>query len=841
MIDLHIHTSHRHELRKLSWWLALMGAVLLALMLVDIPASLRGYAGYPPLHTGMEILAVCVACLVFAAGWTVGGGQRIVGMVVLACAFAGVALLDVSHALSYAGMPDYVTPAGPEKAINFWLAARSVAALALLLCVCLPWRASPRADLRYLALAAVLALTALLHWVFLFHAAWVPRTFVEGQGLTDFKRAFEYLLVGLNVLAAAILWLRMRKPQEFAAVPLFAALVTMAMSEYFFTLYAHVTDVFNIAGHIYKVIAYGFLYRAIFVATVRRPYAALHKAQEELTAILNHMADGVVTTDAEGTVISINQAACAMFGYQADDILGGRVAQLVPEPSADTVGVHPWRRTVQTPQAPQEAQGRRRDGSVFPIHLTITGTTLREQPLCIALVRDLTQQRQDEQEIRRLAFFDALTGLANRRLMRDHLQHAHLACKRTGQYGALMFLDLDHFQHINDNLGLAVGDELLQCVTQRLRAMVREDDTLARIDGDGFAVVLENLGPHHWEAVDRVTTLATRILEAVAKQPYEIGAKAVYVSVSIGMVLIAQDDKPHDDLLKEADTALHQAKLSGRNTFCFFDPATQAAALARAQLEQEMREGLGRQEFALHYQLQVNQQHQCIGVEALLRWTHPQRGRVSPAEFIPLAEETGFIVPLGQWVLETACAQMVAWSQHPVLRDCTMGVNVSAAQFAQADFQTHVLQTLEKSGANPAQLKLELTESILVSDVGAVTNKMRALQSRGIQFSLDDFGTGYSSLAYLKRLPLAQLKIDQSFVRDLLTDPNDATIAHTVVALGHSLGLHVIAEGVETEAQRDALLGMGCDAFQGFLYGRPEAPGLLAHRVLSPPMLLDSR
>jgi EAL domain-containing protein (putative c-di-GMP-specific phosphodiesterase class I) len=332
--------------------------------------------------------------------------------------------------------------------------------------------------------------------------------------------------------------------------------------------------------------------------------------------------------------------------------------------------------------------------------------------------------------------------------------------------------------------------------------------------------VLENLSAHHHEAAARAEVVGNKVLQLLA-EPYRLQDKPHVATTSVGIALFIENSKSYDDLLKEADAALYQAKAAGRNTFCFFDPAMQAKAVERSQMEEEIRGGLSRHEFVLFYQLQVDRQGNSLGVEALIRWQHPQRGLVSPAHFIPLAEETGLILPLGQWVLETACQQLAHWANDPEAAHLTIAVNVSAAQFAQTDFVAKVEQALTLSKAPPERLKLELTESTLAANVEDLVLKMTALRQRGVSFSLDDFGTGYSSLAYLKRLPLQQLKIDQGFVRDLLTDPNDATIASTIVSLGHSLGLKVIAEGVENEGQRQALAGMGCDAYQGYYFGKP--------------------
>ena len=564
--------------------------------------------------------------------------------------------------------------------------------------------------------------------------------------------------------------------------------------------------------------------------------AAVQEAAQHTQTILDNMVDGVITISAQGLMQSFNKAASRIFGYAPEDVLGRNVSMLMPQPhrgqhdgylrNYHNTGVE------RVMKAPREVEGQRRDGTLFPMSLSVSKITRAGLPVFIGLVRDVTQRRAYEDEIRRLAFYDPLTHLPNRRLLMDRLKHAIATTDRTGQHGALMFLDLDHFKQLNDSLGHDVGDLLLQQVATRLQACVREIDSVARLGGDEFVVLLESLSIHPQEAAAQTELIASKIVLALGK-PYELREHAYTSTPSIGIVVFMQDHETMDDVLKKADVAMYQAKASGRNTFCFFDPAMQANASAHAALEQDLRQGLVRGEFVLHYQIQVQMDAvghtSTTGAEALVRWCHPTLGMVPPAQFIGLAEETGMILPLGQWVLETACTQLVAWAQAPDTAHWSLAINVSAAQFAQADFVDRVSAALHKTGANPALLKLELTESMLMDNVEDIIVKMNAIKLHGVRLSLDDFGTGYSSLSCLKRLPLDQLKIDQSFVRDLLTDPNDAVIASTVVALGHSLGLKVIAEGVETLEQRDILASIGCDAFQGYYFGRPAPACQLAH------------
>jgi diguanylate cyclase (GGDEF)-like protein/PAS domain S-box-containing protein len=434
--------------------------------------------------------------------------------------------------------------------------------------------------------------------------------------------------------------------------------------------------------------------------------------------------------------------------------------------------------------------------------------------------REISARKQAEADIERLAFFDALTGLPNRRLLIDRLTQAVAASARHASYGALLFIDLDNFKVLNDTRGHHMGDELLKQVASRLTECVRVVDTVARLGGDEFVVMLEELGDSEMESGAQAEAVGKKVLAALNRH-FDLAGQAHHSSPSIGVTLFFDRQQSVDELLQRADLAMYQSKAAGRNTLRFFDPVMQAAASARAALEIDLRHGLEHQEFLLYYQPVVDPDGKMTGVEALLRWAHPARGMVSPTEFIPVAEQAGLILPLGQWVLAQACAQLVAWNGSATTRRLTMAVNVSARQFRHPEFTSQLLELLRLSGANPYRLKLELTESMLLSDFDDVIVKMGELRSIGVNFALDDFGTGYSSLSYLKRLPLDQLKIDQSFVRDVLTDPNDAAIARTILSLARSLDLGVVAEGVETAGQRDFLLQCGCKAFQGYFFGRP--------------------
>jgi diguanylate cyclase (GGDEF)-like protein/PAS domain S-box-containing protein len=420
-----------------------------------------------------------------------------------------------------------------------------------------------------------------------------------------------------------------------------------------------------------------------------------------------------------------------------------------------------------------------------------------------------------------MATSDPLTQLPNRRLLMSRLKQALAGSQRSGHSGALLLIDLDNFKDLNDSLGHDIGDLLLQQVARRLEACVREGDTVARLGGDEFVVMLQDLNKNALEAAEQTELVGNKILTSL-NHPYRLVAHEHRNTPSIGATLFCGNGQSIDSLMKQADIAMYQSKKAGRNTLHFFDPKMQEAINARAALERELHAAIDRREFELHYQLQVDSAGRPIGAEALLRWPHPEHGMVPPGDFIPLAEETGLIMPIGQWVLEMACAQLKAWEYDAATRDLALSVNVSAREFRQTGFVTQVLATVHRHAIDPTRLKLELTESLLLEDIEDTIDTMNALNDVGVQISLDDFGTGFSSLQYLKRLPLDQLKIDQSFVRDIAADSSDRAIVRTIIAMAHSLNLDVIAEGVETEDQRQFLQESGCTHYQGYLFGRPQ-------------------
>jgi diguanylate cyclase (GGDEF)-like protein/PAS domain S-box-containing protein len=556
-------------------------------------------------------------------------------------------------------------------------------------------------------------------------------------------------------------------------------------------------------------------------------YAAAEQERRESESRIRHQAalldkarDAIIVRGLDNRVQYWNKGAERLYGFTADEALGVPIQNLIGfEPAAFGNATEAlW----QTGKWNGEFRTRRSDDSNLDVESR--WTLVRDDDgvphSILAIDTDISERKIAEDDIRQLAFYDPLTRLPNRLLLQDRLQQAMAASSHSRCAGALLFIDLDNFKSLNDTLGHEKGDILLQEVAQRLVHCVRESDTVARLGGDEFVILLSDLHDQREDVALRARSVCEKILHNL-RQPYSIAGIEQHSAASIGVALFEGRHDSVGELLKRADLAMYQAKAAGRNTVRFFNHDMQVAVSARATLESDLRQGLREQQFSLYYQPQMDEDGRMIGTEALVRWRHPKNGLIPPVRFIPVSEETGLILPLGQWVLETACAQLATWAVKPSTARLTVAVNVSARQFHHEQFVEHILLALEHSGANPKLLKLELTESLFVDDVEATISKMTALRSKGVCFSLDDFGTGYSSLSYLKRLPLDQLKIDQSFVRDVLTDYNDAAIARTIVILAQSLGLTVIAEGVETEGQRGFLSRNDCHLYQGYLFSPP--------------------
>jgi len=533
--------------------------------------------------------------------------------------------------------------------------------------------------------------------------------------------------------------------------------------------------------------------------------------------------ESLIITDVNGLILRVNKAFTENTGFSAEEMIGQTPRILKSGRHQPEFYQEMWRTLIKNGFWQGEIWDKRKNGQIYPKWLSISAVKAIDGQTThyIGAYLDITERKEAEEKIKHLAFHDHLTNLPNRRLLLERLQVALTANARTGRRGALLFIDLDNFKDLNDTLGHDVGDLLLQQVALRLESCFFENDTVSRMGGDEFVVMLQYLNENAMDAATRVKFVAEKALVSLS-QPYKLGSYEVTTcTASIGIILFDGSDQNKDDLMKQADIAMYQAKKSGRNTLRFFDSQMQKAINSRAKLDSELHKAIEQRQFELFYQIQMDDARHPVGAEALIRWRHPTRGLVMPFEFIALAEETGLILPIGKWVLDTACAQIKTWQKSTATDNLVLAVNVSANQFYQDDFADQVRTCIAQHDINPALLKLELTESLMLKDIDDTITTMNALKNIGVQLSLDDFGTGYSSLQYLKRLPFDQVKIDRSFVNDIATDPNDAAIVQTIIAMAQTLGLNTIAEGVETEDQREFLFSRGCLIYQGYLFGKP--------------------
>ena len=546
---------------------------------------------------------------------------------------------------------------------------------------------------------------------------------------------------------------------------------------------------------------------------------------QRLSMVIEQSPESIVITDTAGCILYVNEAFQRITGYARDEVLGRNPRILNGGLTPRATYEQMWATLLAGEVWRGEFHNVRKDGSAYLELATIApikdaGGTVTHY---VAVKEDITQRKQSEALLHRLAYFDALTGLPNRALLHDRIAQAIRSGVRRESFGMLMLVDIDRFRQLNDTLGHAAGDRLLCEVAARLRASVREEDTVARHGDDDFAVLVERIGETEADALSHAEYVA-RKLQRTLQQPYVLGGTEGdrhFATLSFGISLFHDGVSSLESLLKQAEVALYRAKQDGRDIVRFFNPEMQAVVDAHARLEARMHEALEANAFRLFFQPQVNRRGVVIGAEALLRWPLDGGAMVSPAEFIPLAEDTGHIVRLGSWVLRSACAQLARWQMNETTRHLKIAVNVSARQFHQPDFVASVKDTVRAAGVDPCRLELELTESAILSDMDETIRRMNELRALGIRFALDDFGTGYSSLSYLKRLPLDQLKIDQSFVRDMAEDEGSEAIVLAILSLSHALGLEVVAEGVERPEQRDFLRHHGCDCFQGYLFGKP--------------------
>lgn len=813
-----MHSPHSHPYQKgLGLALLALAAPLVWWLSQPTRALVIGHNTLVFIHTAVEVFVVVVAMLIFVTGYRAILSARKGAVILLGVSFLGVGLLDFLHLMSDVGMPDALTPNTPQKSIFFWLTARLLAASALFFYAILPAISSVAPFKRRLAVVVMLVMVGSLGGIGLLWSDRIPVLFIPGQGFSPLKISLEWLVVLIHIGTLGVLWHRRVVLAQECVMALGFAVALSALSELFLARLGIIdNDAANVIGHIYNVAAYLFLFHATSNEALQRPLERLNAQHLREKQVLSSAPDGVLWVNDTGLILMANPAMTKLTGYTVDELVGQNVAMFLP-PHLRARHADQMRGYFTAPDARAmgllELKLLRRDGQFLPIDISLGHLEDDGTHHAIAYIRDLSERKRFEESLRYQATHDELTGLPNRWLFHLQLRQALARAERTAHHVAIMFLDLDNFKNINDGFGHATGDTLLVQVSQRMRSVLREKDTLARLGGDEFAILLAELND-----IEEAASVANKLLTTL-QTVYRIGENEMYSSASVGLAFYPDDAKSSETLLRYADLAMYQAKANGRGVFALYSSGMDKEVHENMQLHARLKEAMTQGALQLHYQPQVDVfSGTIVGAEALLRWHDPVQGQVSPARFIPVAESTGLILPLSEWVLETACSQISTWMQAGT--PLRVAVNISAQQFRQHDLAAKVHAALKNTGAQAQWLDIEITESVAMTQPDQARAQLNALAALGCRVALDDFGTGYSSLAYLKSLPVHKLKIDKSFMDGVLNEGSDASITRAIIALAQSLGMDLVAEGVETDAQRVFLQTHGCHTYQGWLFAR---------------------
>ena len=775
-------------------------------------------------HSLLEMLSIVIAGCIFFIGWQIVDNERRKASLLLACAFLSVAMFDAAHLLSYPGMPDFITPNSPHKAILFWLAARFIAAASIIVYLLTRMESPQIADTpaRYLFLFATLAATAILWIPLTFYADYFPQMFAPETGLTHNKLIADASILLMHGVALLLIWWRSSQLRLKSSGALVMAIALMAAGESFFLLDHTAQDLSNFVGHVYKTLAYAYLYRAVFLDSIREPIEQLRQTHltllqytKQLDELLENAPDGIIGINREGLIAFANPAVEKLFGYTADELAGESIEILLPIALRDRHQALRHAFTESPKGRPMSAlkglTGRCKDGREVPLDIALGVHTSNDNMHITAFIRDVSERFKLERDMHHRATHDPLTGLPNRALLQDRLAWAIAHARRSRSAFALIMIDLDNFKDINDGWGHSLGDQLLVTVARRLHRCLREGDTVARFGGDEFVVVAQDM-----QNAEAATAVVDKITEAM-RNVFVLANQQFLVSASIGVACYPEHAEDGESLLSCADIAMYQAKARGRHTACYFNEDMGQHQQESMQIKTRLTEALANRQLVVYYQPQYRvSDRQIIGLEALLRWEIEPGNWISPDVFIPIAEANGLIIPVTEFVISSVCQQVRKWSDNGVA--VRTYINISALHFRQRGvLLAFIEKTLAEFSLDPALLGIELTETALMDSSDFVVETLRSLAAIGLHISIDDFGTGYSSLASLQLYPVHTLKIDRSFMRDLQPNSKSESIITGLINLADSLDLEVLAEGVETVEQYNILLGSNCDSMQGWL------------------------
>ncbi len=815
----------------IAWrWVFALG-VGYALLWIILPGHELGLSRYLPLHTTMETAAIVISMLAFGIAWNAYADSRPGNVVIVGAVFFGVGLLDFAHTLSYHGMPDFVTPSSPQKGIAFWLAARYLAAFGLLAIALRAWRPLLNPKLRYWLLVAVIGYVVMVYRMVLIHPDLLPDFFVTEHGLTPIKLILEYILIALYGTAAVLFHRRARRGgNRFNAADLFAAAAIAAISELCFTLYSSISDLFNTVGHIYKIVSYGFIYRAVFVDSVRQPFLALNTKlakekewaaeQHSFVRTLDMLDEAVLEVIPDGRIANANGGWWRLAG--TDPVVGFPMSESVHAEDRDAFTLRLMELMDGTKD---EFRGRfrfhaeGRPEQWMEVRFVAERDEDGQTRSARGVLRDITKTYMQERHITHMALHDALTNLPNRVLLEDRIQKAIQLAARSGRHVAVCFIDLDHFKDINDAYGHKTGDALLLKLASLLKASLREGDTLARWGGDEFVVLLPEL-----VAIDAVRQVADKLV-AVMREVFELDDIAVSLTFSMGIALYPDDSNDVEGLLAQADRAMFYAKSQGRNNYQLYaDMSSKGLGKKELYIQSRLAQAIREERITVWFQPLIaahgagHNTPPLAGIEALARWHDPDLGWISPGSFIPMAENLGLIGELGQLVRRQALEHFSRWrQQHP---DLHLALNISKRQLFGPDFVDELQADAKRYGIPHDALILEVTESVALMDVEFAEDRLRQLSGAGFMLSIDDFGTGYASLSQLHELPVGELKIDISFIRRVNT-AEGLRMVQAIVNLAQALSLRTVAEGIEDNGTATLLRDLGVDLLQGYHFGKP--------------------